>query len=73
MISCLIISCGGGDAVGLYFDCGFLRNMDRFLQCHHHAYLEVIGDPLKIVTQLTFVRNSFHEGHHADQNTPYKR
>jgi len=36
-----------GTEEGLFFDRGFLGDRARLLQCLHHAYLEVIGDPLK--------------------------
>jgi len=36
---------GVGTGEGLCFDRGFLGNGARLLQCLHHAYLEVLGDP----------------------------
>ena len=40
-------SMGVGTGEGLCFDRGILGNRARLLQCLHHAYLEVLGDPLR--------------------------
>ena len=38
---------GGGDEGGFSFDRGFLGDRARLLLCLQHAYLEILGDPLK--------------------------
>ena len=35
-----MISYGGGDSEGLYFDHGFLGDRARLLQCLYHTYVK---------------------------------
>jgi len=54
---------------GLCFDVGCLGEKARLLQGLHHAYSEVLGDPVKNGG------HNFQEGfgHYTDQNTPFNR
>jgi len=52
-----MISYGHGDGEGLSFGCHFLGDRVRLLQCLQHAYLEVLGDPLKMVARPIVVCN----------------
>ena len=47
MISYVYMCMGVGKEEGLCFDVVFWETKGRLVQCLYHAYLEIIGDPLK--------------------------
>ena len=70
-----MISYGGGDGEGLFFDPGFLGDKGRLLKCLHHAYLEVLVEKWW-PERLLYASNNFQEGFghsDADQNRSLKR
>ena len=61
---------------GLRFDHGCLGDRARLLQCLHHAYLEILRDPLKTGGPTECRTQQFSRGFwtsYMDQNMPFKR